>query len=138
MTPTTEAIRRFPFAAGQHMTQHHEAYVAMHMSASVKAEQIKLGFNPGATPMLKAEHYARPKLEAPPDPPPHIVGSMNGRTSQAIRDERDRWAANMAKRGYSVHQIGAALRIRYQNAHAAALRGGWSGNPPRTAREALE
>lgn len=109
MTPTTEAIRRFPFAAGQHMTQHHEAYVALHMSESVKAEQIKLGFNPD------------------------IVGSMNGRTSQAIRDERDRCAANMAKRGYSAHQIGAALRIRYQNAHAAALRGGWSGNSPRTA-----
>lgn len=50
---------------------------------------------------------------------------MNKHTPQALRDERQAWAAGAGRLGYTSAQVGNALGIAQRNAWAVMRAGGW-------------
>ena len=57
--------------------------------------------------------------------PDHIKGAMFHNTPQALRDERNAWAAKAKADGYTYNQISAALGITHSNVIRAAKAGGF-------------
>lgn len=58
-------------------------------------------------------------------PHDHIKGRLGKHTPQAIRDERDKWCADMISAGHSCRVIGEALGIGRPEAYKAGRRAGW-------------
>lgn len=69
----------------------------------------------------KVIRYKLPLLVAPM----HFRGKFNRYTPLDLKESRDAWCAEQARKGYPSYAIAIALGINTANAYKAAIRGGW-------------
>lgn len=57
--------------------------------------------------------------------PEHLKGKLSKYTPQSLRDERNKWCADMKAAGFNDADVGAALGISVDSAYSASVAGGW-------------
>ena len=71
--------------------------------------------------MSKGKTKGLPVLVAPE----RFVGGFTKWTPKALREEREKWAAEQGRKGYSSTEVGEAIGITQANAHRIMVLGGW-------------
>lgn len=74
------------------------------------------------------------------DPPEHIRGKLHRFSPQSLKDERNKWCADMARAGYSSRKIAEPLGVHRHSVIRFAILGGfdWQAQTKRLSRHHLQ